>query len=124
MSSNGPGERPPRGRSIQAGSLCYINGCGLEAVPDGRLFISGRESRMFFTIGAKGLAKRGFPPRGRSIQPGRLCYINGGAVEMVAELDASSASDESNRPRAATTRKFGQNWRPVDTRYSLEGYAT
>ncbi len=80
---------PSRGRSIQPGRLCYINGCAVEVLTDWTPFsISGRESRMFFTIGAKGLAKRGFPPRGRSIQPGRLCYINGCAVEVAVRLDA------------------------------------
>jgi hypothetical protein len=31
------------------------------------------------------------PPRGRSIQAGRLCYINGRAVNVVGRLDASLA---------------------------------
>ena len=52
------GELASRGRSIQAGSLCYTNGCAVDAgCPIGRPFsTSSSEDRgVFFTIGTKAL---------------------------------------------------------------------
>ena len=80
---------------------------------------------MFFTMGTKVLPGE-LPPRGRSIQAGSLCYINGCAVELVARLDASSAPPARRNgvlqsgAQGLCLASFG----PGDVRHRLDAYAT
>ncbi len=98
-----PGEFPLRGRSIQAGSLCYTNRCPVEVVArldapqhlqtKGLCLVSSSHAKdeVCFSPWAQRVLPGELPPRGRSIQAGSLCYTNRCPVEVVAQLDASSA---------------------------------
>ena len=122
-----PGELPSRGRSIQAGSLCYTNGCAVDVVA--RLDASSAspaEGPGAFHHGSKGLAWRASAPWTFDNRLEAYATLTGARSMWLADwtplqhLQPGGPGVFHHGHKGSCLASF----RPVDARYRLEAYAT